>query len=81
MIHNLLNTELLASCMQEAKRHKSIEDEWKLVYWFFDAVIHITSPIIREEYSFQEKPRYIFLSYVVYNQYRQISRTKNKRVS
>ena len=26
MIHNLLNTDLLASCVQEVKGHKSIED-------------------------------------------------------
>ena len=59
MKYNLLNTSLFASCMCKVERHKSIEDQWKLVYWFFNAVIHFTTPITREEASFQGKPKYV----------------------
>ena len=59
MKYNLLNTSLFASCMCKVERHKSIEDLWKLVYWFFNAVIHFTTPITREEASFQGKPKYV----------------------
>ena len=58
MNHNLLNTSLFTSCMCKVERHKSIEDQWKLVYWFFNAVIHFTTPITREEASFQGKQKY-----------------------
>ena len=59
MNHNLLNTSLFASCMCKVERHKSIEDQWKLVYWFFNAVIHITTLITREATPSLGKPKYV----------------------
>ena len=90
-MNNLLNSGLLASCMQRAERHNSIEDQWKLVYWFFNAVIHITTLITREASPSLGKPKYVphhtLTSYFKRTQifrisriFRKVKKQKSKRV-